>query len=57
MPDICGPSEMGRVIESKDMIDKMKTCEAHRNILDLEPGFIDKQWQYSLRTITVLIAI
>ena len=30
--------------ESKDRIEKMrKTCKAHRNIIDMEPGFIDKQ--------------
>ena len=29
-------------IESKDSIEKMrKTCKAHRNIIDMEPGFID----------------
>ena len=31
-------------IESKDMIEKMKKiCKARRNILDMEPGFVDKQ--------------
>ena len=36
--------EKGGDIESKDMIEKMKKiCKAHRNILDMEPGFIDKQ--------------
>ncbi|CAM9642953.1 unnamed protein product, partial [Sphacelaria rigidula] len=31
-------------IESKDKIEKMrKTCKAHRNIIDMEPGFIDTQ--------------
>ena len=31
-------------IESKDSIEKMrKTCKAHRNIIDMEPGFIDTQ--------------
>lgn len=30
--------------DSKDRIEKMrKTCKAHRNIIDMEPGFIDKQ--------------
>ena len=30
--------------ESKDKIEKMlKKCEAHRNIIDMEPGFIDTQ--------------
>lgn len=30
--------------ESKDSIERMrKTCKAHRNIIDMEPGFIDKQ--------------
>ena len=28
--------------ESRDSIEKMrKTCKAHRNIIDMEPGFID----------------
>ena len=36
--------EKGGDIESKDMIEKMKKiCKAHRNILGMEPGFIDKQ--------------
>ena len=36
--------EKGGDIESKDMIEKMKKiCKAHRIILDMEPGFIDKQ--------------
>ena len=30
--------------ESKDSIEKMrKTCKAHRNIIDMEPGFLDTQ--------------
>ena len=30
--------------DSKDTIEKMrKTCKAHRNIIDMEPGFIDTQ--------------
>ena len=30
--------------ESKDRIEQMrKSCKAHRNIIDMEPGFIDKQ--------------
>eukprot|EP00904_Undaria_pinnatifida_P002323 jgi/Undpi1/12091/HiC_scaffold_4.g01789.m1 len=34
----------GGDIESKDMIEKIKKkCKAHRNILDMEPGYIDKQ--------------
>ena len=37
-PEKCGD------IESKDMIEKLKKiCKEHRNILDVEPGFIDKQ--------------
>eukprot|EP00904_Undaria_pinnatifida_P013854 jgi/Undpi1/959/HiC_scaffold_10.g04423.m1 len=36
--------EKGGDIESKDMIEKIKTkCKAHRNILDMEHGFIDKR--------------
>ena len=36
--------EKGGDIESKDMIEKMKeNCKAHRNILGMEPGFIDNQ--------------
>ena len=34
----------GGDIESKGMIEKMKKiCKARRNILDMEPGFVDKQ--------------
>ena len=30
--------------DSKDSIEKRrKTCKAHRNLIDMEPGFIDKQ--------------
>lgn len=30
--------------DSKDSIEKMrKTCKAHRNIIDMEPGFVDTQ--------------
>ena len=37
-------AEKGGDIESKEVIEKMKKlCKAHRNILDMEPGFIDKQ--------------
>ena len=50
--------ETGGDIESKDMIGKMnKTCKAHRNIFDMEPGSFDKQQQFSLRRVPVLIAI
>ena len=36
--------EKGGDIESKDTIEKIKkACKAHRNILGMEPGFIDKQ--------------
>ena len=31
-------------IESKDSIEKKrKTCNSHRNIIDMEPGFVDTQ--------------
>ncbi|CAM9625207.1 unnamed protein product [Pylaiella littoralis] len=36
--------ENGGAIESKDKIEQMrKIAKAHRNIIDMEPGFIDKQ--------------
>lgn len=36
--------EKGGPIESKEPIEGMrKVSKAHRNIIDMEPGFIDKQ--------------
>lgn len=36
--------ENGEPIESKDQIEKMrKVSKAHRNVIDMELGFIDKQ--------------
>ena len=33
----------GEEAESKETIERVrKTCKAHRNIIDMEPGFLDK---------------
>lgn len=35
--------EKGGDIESKDMIEMKKVRKAHSNMLDMEPGWIEKQ--------------
>ena len=49
--------EKGGDIESKDMIKKMKIFKANRNILDMEPGFIDKQLQSLPTSWTYLVGL